>query len=285
MTRSIRITCAGTVALTLAFSGSVSAETFTDDFSAGLRPAWWSVIQSTTNFYSVDASQGNVQLAKTSAHNPGGFQYVFVRVNLADFGGVVTGDFSTQIDFSKAVVPGPGLDQVELHTYYQDGSIFYTVYDNSGGLNAHVWDGGSVLGRRSFSGDSGTFLIRRTGSTVTGYFNGSPLYSTTRASALTAIDFVLQNNAGSDDAISVTFDNFSVTAALAPPRLSIAAVAGTQVQLAWTTNAASYVMEQSASAAPPDWTVVTNSPAVADDHFVLLLDASDSQRFFRLRKP
>ena len=192
------------------------AGTFADSFSNGLDPNYWSIIQTTTNLYSVNATQGNVQLAKTSAHNPGGVQDVYARVNLAALSGAISNDFSTQVSFSGAVVPGPGLDQVELHTYYQDGSIFFTVYDRSSGLNVHVWDGGSVRGARSVSGNSGMFLITRTGSEVSGYFDGTLIYSTVRSSPMTAIEFVLQNNAGSDDQTSVTFDNFSVSGPSVP---------------------------------------------------------------------
>ena len=188
----------------------VQAGTFSDNFATGLDASYWSVIQSTTNLYSVDASQGDLQLAKTTAHSPGGVQGVYVRLNFALFGGRITNDFSTQIDFTNAVVPGPGLDQVELHTYYQDGSIYYAVYDNSSGYNAHVWDGGGVQGAIAASQNYGTFRISRTNGVVTAYFNGTPLYSETRSSPLTAIDLVLQNNY-SDDATSVTYDNFSLS--------------------------------------------------------------------------
>ena len=202
----------GSLALGAGWPGGATAGTFVDTFTPGLDSNYWSVIQSTPNFYSVIATAGSVQLAKNSAPNPGGVQYVFVRVNLTALGGSITNDFSAQVSFSGAVVPGPGLDQVELHSYYQDGSIFYTVYDRVVGyLNAHVWDGGSVLGVNSVAGSAGTFRITRVGSTVTGYFNDTPLASVGRGSPLTAVDFVLQNNAGSDDAISVTFDNFSLS--------------------------------------------------------------------------
>ena len=194
-------------------AAAVRGGTFSDDFSTGLDPSYWSVIQSTPNFYSVNATQGNVQLAKTSATNPGGVQNVYIRLNATLFGGRITNDFSTQIDFTNAVAPGPGLDQVELHTYYEDGSIYYAVYDNSSGYNAHVWDGGSAVGIISVSQNFGTFRISRTNGTVTAYFNGTPLYSETRSSPLVGIDLALQNNSGSDNAIAVTYDNFSLTAA------------------------------------------------------------------------
>ena len=204
------------IAIVAAATG-VRSGTFSDDFSTGLDPSYWSIIQSTPNLYSVDASQGNVQLAKTSATNPGGVQNVYIRLNFAPFGGRITNDFAAQVDFLNAVVPGPGLDQVELHTYYEDGSIYYAVYDNSSGYNVHVWDGGSAQGIAAMSGNSGTFSISRAGTTVTAYFNGTPLYSETRSSPLVGIDLALQNNSGSDDATAVTFDNFSLTSASAYP--------------------------------------------------------------------
>lgn len=107
----------------VATAGIVCGGTFSDDFSTGLDPSYWSIILSTPDRYSVDASQGNVQLAKTSVQNPGGLQQVYIRLNFAPFGGRITNDFSTQIDFTNAVLPGPGLDQVEFHTYYEDGSV------------------------------------------------------------------------------------------------------------------------------------------------------------------
>jgi hypothetical protein len=195
----------------LAAAAGVQGGTFSDNFANGLNPAYWGVIQTTPGLYSESVSQGNIDLAKTSENTPGGLQAIYIRLNFASFGALITNDFSTQVNLSNAVVPGPGLDQVELHTYYQDGSIYYDSYDNSSGLNAHVWDGSSVQGLMPLSTNGGTFSISRTGGTVTGYFNGTPLHSETRSAPLIAIDFILQNNIGSDDATSAAFNSFSFT--------------------------------------------------------------------------
>lgn len=259
------------------------AAVFSDDFLAQLHPTCWHITQTTTNLYSVDASQGDVRLAK-SLPTPGGVQGVFVNLSPALFGGAIAGDFSTQIDFTQARVSGPGLDQIELHAYFQDGSIFYTVYDRSSGLNAHVWNGSSVQGTLPVTGDSGTFRITRIGSTVTGYFNGAILASETRPNPLKGIAFVLQNNQGSDDMISVTFDNFSLTAASVPPTLSIVAVYPQQVQVNWTADSLDYLLEQAASLNAPAWEVVTNIPSFLDNRFTVRMDTSAPQRFLRLRQ-
>jgi hypothetical protein len=48
-------------------------------------------------------------------------------------------------------------------------ATFSDVYEDSRGYNFHVWDGSAVQGARAAATDAGTFPIRRTGSTVTGY--------------------------------------------------------------------------------------------------------------------
>lgn len=262
---------------TAAFGGA-----FSDDFSAGLSSACWSVSQTTPGLYAVDSSNGCVQLGK-AAHNPGGFQNVGIVLNLPGLASSDTGDFSTQVDFSNAIVPGPGLDQVELHTHFKDGSYFFTVYDNSGGLNAHVWNG-SFIGGTPVSGNSGTFRISRIGSTLTGYFNGAPIYSENNSSPLVGIEFTLQNNSGSDDSTSVAFDNFSLTATSVSPRLNVSFLGGMGARFSWAANFDGYALESATNLLAPDWTVITNVPAVTNDQFAVTVLAGDSQRFFRLHK-
>jgi len=277
------IATATAVILATAAPRALLGETFSDDFFAGLSTTYWNVSQTTVGLYAVDATNGHLQLRKTSTPNPGGFQNVAIVLNLPALAGTNTGDFSTQVDFTNAIVPGPGLDQVELHTYFQDGSIFFTVYDNSSGVNVHVWNGG-LIGITPVTGNSGTFQISRIGSTLTGYYNGAPIHSETKSSPLVRIEFALQNNSGSDDSTSVTFDNFSLTAAFVAPRLSLSSLGGMQVQLSWVTNSAGYALESATSLPAPAWTVVTNVPAVINDQFAVTVGAGDSQRFFRLHR-
>ena len=202
----------------LLVDAAIHAGTFTDNFTNRLNPAYWSIIQTTSGLYSNNVSQDLVQLAKTAMSNPSGQQAISVRLNFASFGGLISNDFSTQISFSNAIVPGPGLDQVELHTYYEDGSIYFDSFDDShalpyssSGWNAHVWDGSSDQGLLPLSTNAGTFTISRTGASVTGYFNGTALHSEIRSSPLIGIEFVLQNNAGSQDTTFVSFSEFSLT--------------------------------------------------------------------------
>ena len=193
---------------------TVLAATFSDDFSSGLRPAYWTVTQSTSALFSVDDTHGDVRLAKVG-NSPGGFQYVAVNLNMAAVGGPISGDFSMQIDFSNAVV-GPNDDQVQLNVSLSDGSPFDDVYDLScASPNVHVWNGG-IQGCMAVTGNSGTFTISRTGGTLTESYNGSPIFSETNSLAASQITFSLQLQPGSNDSTSVTFDNFSLTAGSVP---------------------------------------------------------------------
>ena len=190
--------------------------TFDDDFSAGLRPHYWSVNQSASGLYSYDDTQGDVRLTKVGT-SPGGFQTVQVTLNLQNFGGQVVGDFETSVDFSNAVI-GPGVDQVQLDAYFDDSSVFCDVYDNSSGVNLHVWTGSLEPGF-STTVTAGTFRIARTGSTITAYFNGAVVWSSSSwtTGPLVRVEFVLQLQPGSDDNESVRFDNFHLKGGCVSP--------------------------------------------------------------------
>jgi hypothetical protein len=219
--RIVTLAVLATAITTRAFAG-----TFSDDFSAGLNPTYWSIYASVPDTYTVTATGGNVDLAKIATTS--GNQVLNVVLNMVAVGGNISGNFSDQIDFSNAVI-GPGDDQVQLDDVFADGSIFLDVYDLSAGRNVHVWNGSSVNNPISETATGGTFLISRTGSTVTGYFDGTTIYSQTDTAALSYIDFRLESQPNaSTDSSSVTFDNFSVTAASVPEpsALVTAAAAG-----------------------------------------------------------
>ena len=78
--------------------------------------------------------------------------------------------------------------------------------------------------------------------------------------------------------------SFSVTVKAAP-LLSIQPTGGRQVQLTWPTNAVRYSLEYATDPATSGWTTVTNNPEVMTGQFVLPIDISVSQRFFRLNIP
>jgi hypothetical protein len=264
--------------LVTTFTTEAFAGTFSDNFSAGLNPAYWSVTQTTTNLYSVNAAGNGVALAKMGA-NPGGIQNVVVDLNLAALGGSISGDFSAQIDFTNAVI-GPNVDQVELLTFFEQSYFFFDVYDLSNGRNVHVWNG-SLNGVTLETATSGTFKINRTGSTVTGYFNGSPLFNTSISSALNGVSFILQNQPGSDDYPSVTYYNFSLTGSFGPQLTVIPS--GTNVVLMWPTNTSGFTLQSAPSFVPPVvWNPVYQGSFVVGGQNALTNPISSTQRFYRL---
>jgi hypothetical protein len=201
---------AGTDAVSTCGIGSAPAPvgTFDDDFSLGLRPLYWTVAQTTAGLYSVDSTQGDVRLAKVGSNSAGILQNVVLNLNMQNIGGPVAGDFELSVDFSNAVLGSGGTDQIELHAFFEDSSYFYDVYDNSSGVNVHVWTG-SIQPGFSTTVTGGTFRIVRSGATVSAYLNTSLVWSSPWTTGrLSGATFVLQLQPGSDDNESVRFDNF-----------------------------------------------------------------------------
>ncbi len=194
--------------LYLGLNGAVVAGTFADPLtSATIDSTVWTAWQSSPGLYSIAPGSGGVTITKVGT-NPGGQQNGGLYLNFAALGlGAISGDFDATIHFSGATVFGPGLDQVEFHTDYSSG-MYYLIRDDS---NVHAWVGGAA-GNFSTSASEGTFEIRRVGGAVTGYFEGNFIYQAAIGSSFTGLNFILQNNQGSNDPTSVTFSNFSITA-------------------------------------------------------------------------
>ena len=203
-TRHAMLYCAVFLSLLV---GTGRAGLLVDDFGDGINPDYWDVLQTSPGRYTVDDANGDVRLAWAGLSNVKTLEAVRLRLDLQTIGGAQTGDFVVSIAFEDAVLARTtGLNQVELHTTYQDGSIFFVVRDEDPVNTAHVWTG-SRFGNVSAT-DSGVLSISRSGSALVGYYNSSVIFQTTKTSALTKVEFLLQNNLGSTDATSVTFDNF-----------------------------------------------------------------------------
>jgi hypothetical protein len=201
---------------------TAQAGVFYDDFSAGIRSDVWSINNTTVGLYSVDDSHGDVRFAKIN-NTPGGFQCVGLALNMDALGvKSISGDFTMEVSFSGACISDGGLNQVELHSAFEDGTIFFNVRDY---YSVHVWTGSYQTGFET-QATSGTFKITRTGNLVSGYLDNALIWQTTYTTAnLSVIEFALQNNNGSNDATSVTFDNFRLEAASIPEPMTIAILA------------------------------------------------------------
>jgi hypothetical protein len=201
---------------------------FDDDFSQGARPAYWTIDQTSPDagVYTYADDAGALHFAKVGT-NPGGQQHIAATLDMAAVGGPVQGDFTMTVDFHDAVLGavGSGIDQIELHANFEDTTYFFDVYTNENGLEFHVWDGAFHTGFDT-TVDAATLQIVRTGSTLTAYAltagdggdaGAQVVFSKTgTTSALTSASFILQNY-NTNNAISVTYDNFSLRGACVHP--------------------------------------------------------------------
>ncbi|MBI3416093.1 MAG: DUF11 domain-containing protein, partial [Verrucomicrobia bacterium] len=71
-----------------------------------------------------------------------------------------------------------------------------------------------------------------------------------------------------------------------PPTLQIQALASSNIELAWPTNQATFVLESTPSLLPPVlWSTVSTSPVVTGGQNRVTLGALSGVKFFRLRTP
>jgi hypothetical protein len=165
----------------------------------------------------MDDTSGDVRFTK-----PLGGTASFQSISL-DFLGSIQGNFDVSVDFRNASinrVNGSPANRVQLNAQF-GGQLFAVVRDDdvSSGDNYHVYVDPPVAWRGpvATTATSGTLMIRRRGTTVSGYFNGVLVHSGTYNSAdVTRLWISLQNN-GTTDATAVTFDDFSVSASVITP--------------------------------------------------------------------
>jgi len=212
----------GLLAASLSFKAT--AGTFSDSLSSGIDSSFWTVETTTSGLYSTTTSASGVTFSLPDASkNPGGLQGVALALNLGNVSsGPLGGDFTAQVSFLNANI-GPQNDQVQLNVDFSDGSQFYDCLDLTGGSkNYHVFSGAVQQGHLT-SATSGTFTVARSGSTLTGYFDGNAFFSKTGASLadISNISLNLQNNSSIDQP-SVTFNDFSLTASSVPEPTSLA---------------------------------------------------------------
>lgn len=199
--------------LLVSLTGTAFAATFTDDFAAGLDPLYWTVEADPP--FNLDDSQGDVRLARSQ-----GGEYTLQAIHVK-YRGTAQGDFDVSVVFRDAVIDQvdglPG-NQVQLNARF-GGQLFALVRSDEptgGGHNHHVFlsPPNVWVGAMPDASTEGVMRIRRTGSVVEASIHGVPFYSGLfNAEPTTDLSFTLQSNE-TVDAISVTFDDFSLSADL-----------------------------------------------------------------------
>jgi hypothetical protein len=203
--------------------------TFDDDFTQGLRSQYWSIAYSPAadaggGVFTYADDAGALRLSKVG-QNTGGLKNIQSVLDLVAAGGPVLDDFTINVDFRDAVLGATQIDQIELHTVFGDGTIFFNVYSNEGGLEFHVWDG-AFRGRVGTTADHGKLRITRSGTTLSAYATTADDAGTDVETLIYAVDrgakpelklvrFVAQLF-NTNNNIAVTFDNFHIEGSCAP---------------------------------------------------------------------
>ena len=284
------------LAVWLSASGTTGlAASFTDNFANGINPTNWFALTNTPRF-SVVPENGVAQIQSTTGTNNGFFWgTLFSEVT-------AYGDFDVSIDFTNASLAwrtgSPG-NQAQLNCYFGDFysiTNFFVVRSDEAtwDQNAHIWMGnfppdGAKLGPALSTNISyGTLRITRTNSLVSGYINSTLIAQTNFVTVPAHFQLVLQNN-GTEDAISIGYNNFQLTAdkiTVGPP-LSIRTDGHGDMVLSWptwgvgwTTN---YALESTAGPLESNpWQTVSPAPLTNGENLVVTNAPSNSSGFYRL---
>jgi len=243
------------------------AETFTDDFSSGVDPQYWTVLGH-TNLYTLDDSMGDVRVSK-----PVGGEYIFQSLGLT-FRSKLRGDFDVSVDMTNASITrvdgAPG-NQIQLNLRFGSQGFYVVRSDeNFGGNNLHVFLDPPVIwaGTVASTATSGRLRVVRTGTQVQGWFDSTLIFQGNYSTEDAEVNFDLQNN-GTRDATAVTFDNFSVTAdkIVVSPALTIVPVGPGQATISWSPGTGTnWVLQEGLSLSPAVW---TNSPSGSTNPIVV----------------
>ncbi len=285
----------GVLLLTFAL-GSINAlaDSFTDDFSTGINKTNWFVSTNSSRF-SVEATNGVVQIQSTAGTSTGYF-WGSLWSTLTAYG-----NFDVSIDFTNAnlawLTGGPG-NQAQLNCFFGNFTTltnFFVVRsdESAWSQNAHIWVGdfgGFKLGSAlSTNVSSGTLRVTRTNSLVSGYLNSTLIAQTNYVTTPVKFQIILQNN-GTKDAISINYDNFSLSAdqITVGPGVAIQYVPQNKISLswptwgvAWTTN---YVLESANSLSSPNWQPVTNAHATSGTQVTVTNAITNAAQFYRLNR-
>ncbi len=183
--------------------GKIEATTFTDNFANGINISDWTV---SPGLFTIDDTQGDIRISKVVG---GGGEGEWCKIF---FNHTVYGDFDISVTYRDAVLGPNSWDQVQLNMTF--GGQYLADRRECCGQRYSVWldPPQSTNGVVYTSDTSGVLRVTRIGKTVTCYGNGTQLYQASfNDSPVNNLWLSLQNNQNSN-AISVTFDDFSIIA-------------------------------------------------------------------------
>jgi hypothetical protein len=267
----------------------VFGASYSDNFSNGVSPSVWSyqMVESNTPFYTMTVDQDTVVFSKAA----GGTNQVgvFQAANLY-LQAQVVGDFDVQVDFTNAQIAvgtgAPG-NQIQLNSIFGAQNFLVVRSDEvMPGDTAHVFISPPGLweGQETVAATYGTMTIIRSGTLVTGYFDGSALYSGNFNTNAATIWFSLQNN-GTSDATSVGFGNFSITAdqLVATASTLNVNIVSNQTVLSWAGAVTPFQLESTINLSDTlSWKPVATTPTQSGFWSYVTNQFTDPVRYFRL---
>lgn len=271
------------LALLIAIPTAALAEVFSDDFAKGLDPTYW-MLTNNSSRYTSNVTQGDVRFSGIAGGSTAYFQNIRAIPKLT-----ASGNFDVRVDYRDASINringSPG-NQVELFAVFGSVGFYVSRSDETPqGDTIHVWQN-AFLGAQANTSTAGTMRITRVGTLVSGYLNSTLIYQNNYNTNDAVFRFQLQNN-GTSDAISVTFDNFTLAAdriTPAPaPKAEITMLPPNKIVIAWPTWATNFVLE-SAITLTGTWQSVTNTPVISGSSFVVTNTMDSASRLFRLHK-
>lgn len=96
--------------------------------------------------------------------------------------------------------------------------------------------------------------------------------------------FDVRVNYGNDNWTSDTTQISLRIASVTNPTLTLSLLSNGSARLAWPTSPTGYALESTSELETPVWMPVTNALQIQGDEFCVVIDTSNQQRFFRLRR-
>jgi hypothetical protein len=198
------------------------------------------------------------------------------------------------------------LNQI-TNAYGADAGIWIESVSHSPGLNAYLAVGKYGVNATGATNADGTVIVDPTANSYSGIFGTAG--SSTRwkwdgqmdhnTFAVSLSDIIETNqlytatykvyvgdslgneilNADGSSASTTEVWTWQGPTTLVPPVLTIL----NKVVVEWPCTSSNYAVETAQTLDSPSWTTVTNTPGVIDGKTIILVDPTDSQRYFRLR--
>lgn len=264
---------------------------WTYDFkTSGIDTNYWSTNNPNGTFTFTPSESG-----VTVAGGNGSFQTAKLSLNLAQFPSLT--DFTISVTFTGAQLSG-GVHQVQLETSWPGGGVLLDRSNQAsvgtpGGNSVNVYDGAvlalTAVGAAEGTSTPATLTLTRSGTTFTGYWNGSQFWTGNYSTnPLSTVTLAINNNYGASDATAVTWQSFSITPSPMPISFTaVSMVTNGQFRLCVTgTTGFTYTVHMTTNLLTTNtvWTTLSTNTATNGTFDFVDTNATNRTRFYRAMK-